>query len=127
NMRMNWCRRVTAVTVVVKGGVPLPAAGKTGTIDDYTAAWFIGYTPELVTGIWVGYDITQRILEHNAGGGRIVAPAWTAFMRDVYDRRPAPPDWVRPDSLVTREADWSNGSPATPCCPHEVRPGPWPR
>src|SRR2546429_7773279 len=70
------------------GFTQVPAAGKTGTTDDYTDAWFIGYTPELVTGIWVGYDIQQRILEHNAGGGKIVAPAWTAFMRDVYDRRP---------------------------------------
>src|SRR5437016_12185649 len=76
-------RRGTAFTAVWKAGFTLPAAGKTGTTDDYTDAWFIGYTPELVTGIWVGYDIQQRILEHNAGGGKIVAPAWTAFMRDV--------------------------------------------
>src|SRR6058998_4173516 len=79
-------RRGTAFSAVWKAGFTLPAAGKTGTTDDYTDAWFIGYTPELVAGIWVGYDIQQRILEHNAGGGRIVAPAWTAFMRDVYDR-----------------------------------------
>jgi penicillin-binding protein 1A len=102
-----------------------PAAGKTGTTDDYTDAWFIGYTPELVTGIWMGYDLQQRILEHNAGGGRIVAPAWTAFMRDVYDRRPAPVDWVRPDSLITREVDWSNGYLATPFCPQDVRHWDW--
>jgi len=118
-------RRGTAFTAVWKAGFTLPAAGKTGTTDDYTDAWFIGYTPELVTGIWVGYDIQQRILEHNAGGGRIVAPAWTAFMRDVYDRRPAPPDWVRPDSLVTREVDWSNGYLATAFCPQEVRHWDW--
>src|SRR5213082_2023627 len=109
DMMKDVIRRGTAFTAVWKGGFTLPAAGKTGTTDDYTDAWFIGYTPELVTGIWVGYDIQQRILEHNAGGGKIVAPAWTAFMRDVYDRRPAPPDWVRPDSLITREVDWSNG------------------
>src|SRR5436190_1369296 len=106
-------------------GFTTPAAGKTGTTDDYTDAWFIGYTPELVAGIWVGYDIQQRILEHNAGGGRIVAPAWTAFMRDVYDRRPPPPDWERPDSLITREVDWSNGYLATPFCPQDVRHWDW--
>src|SRR6266581_4369614 len=125
DMMKDVIRRGTAFTAVWKGGFTLPAAGKTGTTDDYTDAWFIGYTPEIVTGIWVGYDIQQRILEHNAGGGRIVAPAWTAFMRDVYDRRPAPPDWVRPDSLVTREVDWSNGYLATPFCPQEVRHWDW--
>src|SRR6267378_2503618 len=125
DMMKDVIRRGTAFTAVWKAGFTLPAAGKTGTTDDYTDAWFIGYTPELVTGIWVGYDIQQRILEHNAGGGKIVAPAWTAFMRDVYDRRPAPPDWERPDSLITREVDWSNGYLATPFCPQEVRHWDW--
>ncbi len=125
DMMKDVIRRGTAFTAIWKAGFTLPAAGKTGTTDDYTDAWFIGYTPELVTGIWVGYDIQQRILEHNAGGGRIVAPAWTAFMRDVYDRRPPPPDWVRPDSLVTREVDWSNGYLATPFCPQDVRHWDW--
>src|SRR5213076_265354 len=125
DMMKDVIRRGTAFSAVWKAGFTLPAAGKTGTTDDYTDAWFIGYTPELVTGIWVGYDIQQRILEHNAGGGKIVAPAWTAFMRDVYDRRPAPPDWVRPDSLITREVDWSNGYLATPFCPQDVRHWDW--
>src|SRR5690349_20608690 len=125
DMMKDVIRRGTAYTAVWKAGFTLPAAGKTGTTDDYTDAWFIGYTPELVAGMWVGYDLQQRLLEHNAGGGRIVAPAWTAFMRDVYDRRPAPADWVRPDSLVTREVDWSNGYLATPFCPQEVRHWDW--
>src|SRR5213080_2560835 len=68
---------------------------------------------------------TSRMNAVQAGGGKIVAPAWTAFMRDVYDRRPAPPDWVRPDSLITREVDWSNGYLATPFCPQEVRHWDW--
>src|SRR5439155_1312776 len=91
-------------------------ARETGTTDDYTDAWFVGFTPEIVTGIWIGYDLQRRIM-NNAGGGRIVAPAWTKFMRDVYERRPAPGDWARPDDLVTREVDWSNGFLATPFCP----------
>src|SRR5438034_260062 len=85
DMMKDVIRRGTAFSAVWKAGfTQVPAAGKTGTTDDYTDAWFIGYTPELVTGIWVGYDIQQRILEHNAGGGKIVAPAWTAFMRDDF-------------------------------------------
>ncbi len=125
DMMKDVIRRGTAFTAVWKAGFQIPAAGKTGTTDDYTDAWFIGYTPELVAGMWVGYDIPQRILEHNAGGGRIVAPAWTAFMRDVYDRRPPPPDWERPDSLITREVDWSNGYLASAFCPQDVRHWDW--
>jgi len=106
------------------GGLRVPMAGKTGTTDDYTDAWFVGFTPEIVTGIWVGYDYQKRIM-NNAGGGRIVAPAWTKFMRDVYQRRPSPGDWARPDDLVTREVDWSNGFLATPFCPLEVRRWEW--
>jgi penicillin-binding protein 1A len=115
----------TAYSAVWRAGFTLPSAGKTGTTDDYTDAWYVGFTPELVAGIWVGYDLQQRILDHNAGGGRIAAPAWTAFMRDVYERRPAPPDWERPDSLITREVDWSNGYLATPFCPQDVRHWDW--
>ncbi len=125
DMMKDVIRRGTAYSAVWKAGFTLPAAGKTGTTDDYTDAWFIGYTPEIVAGVWIGYDLQQRILDHNAGGGRIAAPAWTAFMRDVYDRRPAPADWTRPDSLVTREVDWSNGFLATPYCPLEVRHWDW--
>jgi penicillin-binding protein 1A len=106
------------------GGLRVPMGGKTGTTDDYTDAWFVGFTPEIVAGIWVGYDLQQRIMG-NAGGGRIVAPAWTKFMRDVYERRPAPADWARPDSLITREVDWSNAYLATPFCPLEVRRWEW--
>ncbi len=112
----------TAVSAV--SGLRVPMGGKTGTTDDYTDAWFVGFTPEIVAGIWVGYDLQQRIMA-NAGGGRIVAPAWTKFMRDVYERRPAPADWSRPDSLITREVDWSNGYLATPFCPLEVRRWEW--
>src|SRR6266536_4265882 len=53
------------------GGLHIPMAGKTGTTDDYTDAWFVGVTHEIVTGIWIGYDLQRRIM-NNAGGGRIV-------------------------------------------------------
>src|SRR3989449_177429 len=105
-------------------GLSVPMAGKTGTTDDYTDAWFVGFTPELVAGLWVGYDLQQRIM-NNAAGGRIVAPAWTMFMRDVYDRRPTPIDWPRPDSLILKEVDWSNGTLATPFCPRELHRFEW--
>jgi len=116
DMLRDVVRRGTASNAVWGAGFQLPAAGKTGTTDDYTDAWFVGFTPEIVAGIWVGYDYLQRIMS-DAGGGRIVAPAWTEFMRDVYDRRPPPVDWARPDSLVPREVDWKTGYLVTPFCP----------
>ena len=125
DMMKDVIRQGTAFTAVWKAGFTYPAAGKTGTTDTYTDAWFIGYTTDLVAGVWVGYDLPTPIMAHNAGGGRIAAPAWTAFMRDVYDRRLPPADWVRPDSLVTREVDWSNGYLATPFCPLNVRHWDW--
>jgi penicillin-binding protein 1A len=125
DMMKDVIRRGTAFSAVWKAGFTLPAAGKTGTTDTYTDAWFIGYTPEIVAGIWMGYDLNQPIMAHNAGGGRIAAPAWTSFMRDVYDRRPAPADWARPDSLVTREVDGKTGYLATPFCPLADRHWDW--
>src|SRR2546425_656114 len=57
-------------------GLSVPMAGKTGTTDDYTDAWFVGFTPELVAGLLGGYDPQQRIM-NKAPGGRLVAPAPT--------------------------------------------------
>ncbi|MGQ9707828.1 MAG: penicillin-binding protein 1A [bacterium] len=60
-----------------------PAAGKTGTTDDYTDAWFIGYTPTLTCGIWIGYD-TKKTIFRGATGGVIAAPLWGEIMKKVY-------------------------------------------
>jgi penicillin-binding protein 1A len=124
DMLRDVVRRGTAYSAVWRAGFTHPSAGKTGTTDDYTDAWYVGFTSQIVTGIWIGYDIQQRIM-NNAAGGRLVAPAWTEFMRDVYDRRPAPSDWPRPDSLVPREVDWKTGYLATPFCPQSDRHWDW--
>jgi penicillin-binding protein 1A len=124
DMLRDVVRRGTAYNSVWAAGFTLPAGGKTGTTDEYTDAWYIGFTPEIVAGIWLGYDLVQPIMP-NAGGGRIVAPAWTSFMRDVYNRRPAPADWPRPDLLVTREVDRTTGFLATPWCPLDARQWDW--
>ncbi len=72
-----------------------PSGGKTGTTNDYTDVWYIGFTGDLVAGVWIGLDKPERIMS-NAQGGRLAAPAWTAFMTEVYRRKPPPPDWPRP-------------------------------
>jgi penicillin-binding protein 1A len=93
----------------------LPAGGKTGTTNDGTDVWFIGYTSDLVAGVWMGLDKPKSI-KGNAQGGLLAAPAWTAFMKEVYRRKPAPPDWPRPEGIVTREIDPATGLLAGPGC-----------
>jgi penicillin-binding protein 1A len=63
----------------------LPAAGKTGTTNDYADSWFIGYTPQITAGVWVGFDNrTVRFTNADGQGGRAAAPIWGRFMKYVY-------------------------------------------
>jgi membrane carboxypeptidase/penicillin-binding protein len=61
-------------------GFNLPAAGKTGTTNDYVDAWFVGFTPKLVAGVWLGFDQPQTIVA-NGYGGEIAVPVWAEFMK----------------------------------------------
>lgn len=115
DMMKDVIRRGTAYSATWGAGFQLPAAAKTGTTNDYADVWFIGYTADLVAGLWMGFDRPQRI-KANAQGGQLAAPAWTAFMKEVYQRKPAPPDWPRPDGLVAREVDANTGLLAGPGC-----------
>ncbi|MBI4832686.1 MAG: PBP1A family penicillin-binding protein [Candidatus Lindowbacteria bacterium] len=65
-----------------------PAAGKTGTTNNYTDAWFIGYTPQIVAGVWIGYD-DLRSLGEKQTGGRIATPIWAKFMKTALANKPA--------------------------------------
>jgi penicillin-binding protein 1A len=95
-------QRGTAYGAVWGAGFKLPSAGKTGTTDDGADVWYVGYTPDLVAGVWIGMDRPQKV-KANAQGGELAAPAWTRFMTEVYRRKPAPPDWPAPGGIVTRE------------------------
>ncbi|HUF24164.1 MAG TPA: PBP1A family penicillin-binding protein [Vicinamibacterales bacterium] len=64
-----------------QAGFTLPAAGKTGTSDDYADAWFVGYTPGVVAGVWFGHDRRKTIRKSYASD--IAVPAWAAFMREA--------------------------------------------
>jgi len=66
-----------------------PAAGKTGTTQDYTDAWFIGFTPQLTTGVWVGYDDKQISLGKKETGARAALPIWLEFMKAALEGQPA--------------------------------------
>jgi penicillin-binding protein 1A len=96
-------------------GFHYPAGGKTGTTNDGTNVWFIGYTSDLVAGVWMGFDRPQTI-QSNAQGGTLAAPAWTTFMREVYMHRAPPSDWTRPDDIVTRIIDSRSGLLYAPAC-----------
>jgi penicillin-binding protein 1A len=69
NMMQDVVDKGTAYTAVRGAGFKLPAAGKTGTTNDGTDVWFIGFTPELVTGVWMGLDQPQKIKANSAGAG----------------------------------------------------------
>jgi penicillin-binding protein 1A len=61
-----------------------PAAGKTGTVDDFTDAWFVGYTPHLSTAVWVGHATDRRTLGAGAAGGEVAAPIWGTYMKSAH-------------------------------------------
>ena len=95
-------------------GFRLPAAGKTGTTSEYRDAWFVGYTPKLVTGVWVGYDKPRTIV---AGGyaAQIAVPLWTRFM--VTATKDDKAEWFgAPSDVVGVEVDRTSGRRATEAC-----------
>ena len=100
---------------VWSSGFRVPSGGKTGTTNDGADVWFIGYTADLVAGVWMGFDKPQKI-KANAQGGELAVPAWAAFMTEVYRRKPQPPDWPRPDGVVVREIDLATGRLANSSC-----------
>jgi 1A family penicillin-binding protein len=79
-------------------GFTLPAAGKTGTTNDYHDAWFVGYTPRLVTGVWIGYDQPQTIVS-NGYAGDLAVPIWGRFMKTATDGDKA--EWFRAPATVS--------------------------
>ena len=85
------------------GGLPyeVPAAGKTGTTNDATDVWFVGYTPDLLAGVWLGFD-NPRPIGSGATGGTLAVPVWARVMRTAYANRKPPEPWARPADVVTR-------------------------
>jgi penicillin-binding protein 1A len=84
-----------------------PVAGKTGTTNDTHDAWFIGFTPDLLAGVWVGFD-ADRSLGKQETGGHAAAPIWTAFMKKALADRPHI-DFTVPDGVTYAEVDRATG------------------
>src|SRR5947209_14056641 len=66
-----------------------PIAGKTGTTNDFTDAWFIGFSPSLAAGVWVGFDDKQESLGKKETGAKAALPIWIDFMRAAFEGKPA--------------------------------------
>lgn len=107
------------------GNLPyeVPAAGKTGTTNDATDIWFIGFTPDLIASVWFGFD-RPRPVTRNAAGGTFAAPVWGQFMRTLYIPAnegdsteleiPVPKLW--PQGVTTRMVDRETGKLAASWC-----------
>jgi len=97
-----------------------PAAGKTGTTQEYRDAWFVGYTPDLATAVWVGYPDSQREMQSVHGravtGGAFPAEIWATFMRKALAETPKTP-FAKPKGLSTVKVCSSSGGLATEFCP----------
>ncbi len=106
-----------------------PVAGKTGTTNDYRDALFIGYTPVLVTGVWVGYD-NQRSIGLKETGSRVALPVWLEFMKKAHDGR-EPEDFAVPEGILFKQVDPKTGLLSSPICNNSIReaflPGTEPR
>jgi 1A family penicillin-binding protein len=92
------------------------AAGKTGTTNDASDAWFVGYTPELVAGVWIGLDKPQTIVR-GASGGTLAAPVWGRMMRRIYAAGSEPGRWRVPSGVSSAEVDRLTGAAVTVNCP----------
>ncbi len=97
-------------------GFTLDAAGKTGTTNDLRDAWFAGFTPELLTVVWVGFDDNQPV---GLSGAQAALPIWTQFMKTALAGRPSLP-FDAPEGIVFVEIDRDTGKIATPFCPKVI-------
>ena len=98
-------------------GFTLDGAGKTGTTNDLRDAWFIGFTPELLTVVWVGLDDNQPI---GLSGAQAALPIWTQFMARALAGH-ASQSFEVPDGIVFVDIDKDTGKVATPYCPNVFR------
>ena len=96
----------------------LPALGKTGTTNGAQDVWFVGATPDLVAGVWFGYD-RPRPLGPSATGGRLAAPVWGRVVAGWLRGKEMPPPWQPPHSVEQHDIDVRTGALASEGCPRE--------
>jgi penicillin-binding protein 1A len=90
-----------------------PVAGKTGTTNDFRDAWFIGYTADYITGVWVGFDI-ERSMGKGETGSTAACPIWLDFMQELLKDQPVKEFPEPPEDIVYVLIDMETGYPASP-------------
>ncbi len=98
-------------TAAAAAALDWPVAGKTGTMDDYTDAWFIGFDPEITIGIWIGYD-EKKTLGRGETGATAALPIWIDVMKarlELRGREPRP-EFAAPGNIVFVSVDRSSGA-----------------
>jgi len=104
----------------------IPVAGKTGTTNDNSDAWFIGLTPDLVAGVWLGFDKPVSIAK-GAAGGSLAAPVWGKMVAKYYASQPqlvashATEQWLPPLGVIMGDVDRATGELATDQTPADRR------
>ncbi len=95
-----------------------PVGGKTGTTDEYTDAWFIGFSPTITAGVWVGFDV-KKSLGKDETGSRAASPIWVEFMQKYFEGKPVE-DFKVPPNIIFVKIDSYTGKLAMPFCLHTI-------
>jgi len=98
-------------TAVKAAALNWPVGGKTGTTDDYTDAWFIGFDPDITVGVWVGLD-QKKPIGHNQTGAEAALPIWIDVMKAWIGDRKEPPVFDAPGNIVFVSVDKGSGNPS---------------
>lgn len=100
-------------TAAAAASLDWPLAGKTGTVDDYTDAWFVGFDPAITVGVWIGYD-EKKPLGNGETGSQAALPVWIDFMREYIELRgdrQHPPAFEAPGNIIFVPVDRATGEP----------------
>jgi penicillin-binding protein 1A len=100
-----------------------PLGGKTGTVDDNTDAWFIGFDPDITVGVWIGNDDKRKSLGADEQGSKAALPMWMEFMQgyiDGRDDKDDPPDFQAPGNIVFLPVDQKTGALLPPTAPGAI-------
>jgi penicillin-binding protein 1A len=96
-----------------------PLGGKTGTTDDYTDAWFVGFDPDITVGVWLGYD-QKKTIGPNMTGSEAALPVWIDFMKAYLEGRTNPQGFSPPGNILWVTVDRETGQPADDGAPNAL-------